>query len=50
MITKLEIQTTVKLSVTETELESTTTCVQDMLFVKEIVESIELKMELSMRL
>jgi hypothetical protein len=42
------MQETMKLSVTEAELDSTTTNVQDMLFVKQIIESMGLKVKIPM--
>jgi hypothetical protein len=39
VITKLIMQETMKLSVTEAELDSTITNVQDMLFVRQIIKS-----------
>ena len=48
VITRSTMQETVKLSVTEAELESATSNVQDMLFVKETVESLELTVQLPM--
>jgi hypothetical protein len=48
VVTKSVMQDTMKLSVTEAELESATTNVQDMLFLKQILESILLKVKLPM--
>lgn len=48
VITKSFMQTTMKLSVTESELDSATTNVQDMLFCKQILESIGLKVKVPM--
>jgi hypothetical protein len=48
VITKSVMQDTRKLSVTEAELDSAVTNVQDMLFVRQIVESIGLKVKLPM--
>ena len=42
------MQSTVKLSTTESEMDSMVTTAQDMLFVKDTVESIELKVETPM--
>ena len=42
------MQTMVKLSVIESELDSTVSTAQDMIFVKDIVENMELKVELPM--
>ena len=50
VISKSITQTTVKLSVTEAKLDSSTTEIQDMLFVMEVVESIELLVEKPMEL
>ena len=50
VISKSITQTTVKLSVTEAELDSATTEVQDMLFVMEVVESMGLLVEKPMEL
>jgi hypothetical protein len=50
IIVKSIMQETIKLSVTEAELDSTTTNVQDMLFVQQIVESLGLKVKLPMKL
>ena len=50
MICKSEMQRTTTLSVTETETVATVTCVQDMMFVKNIIESMKLEVELPMRL
>ena len=50
VVTRSAMQTTVKLSVTEAELESAVTNVQDMLHVKNIIESIGLKVKLPMLL
>ena len=48
VITRSFMQFTVKLSVTESELDSTVSTAQDMIFVKDIVESMELEVEVSM--
>jgi hypothetical protein len=48
VVTKSVMQDTMKLSVTEAELESATTNVQDMLYLKQILESILLKVKLPM--
>ena len=48
VITNCKMQPTVKLSVTEAELDSAITEAQDMLFVKEIIESMEMKVKLPM--
>jgi hypothetical protein len=48
VITKSTMQKTMKLLVTEAELDSAITKVQDMLFVKQIIESMGLKMKILM--
>ena len=48
VITRSVMQQTVKLSVTEAELESAISTVQDMCFVKNILESMELTVQLPM--
>jgi hypothetical protein len=48
VLTKSVMQETVKLSVTEAELESATTNVQDLLYVKQILESMGFTVELPM--
>jgi hypothetical protein len=48
VITKSIMQETMKLSVTEAELDSAVTNVQDMLFVKAIIESLGLKVKIPM--
>ena len=50
VIVKSGMQRSPTLSVTESELVSGVTCAQDMLFVKNIVESIDCKVKLSMLL
>ena len=50
VITRTLMQSTVKLSVTKAELDSTITTAQDMLFVKNTVESMELEVETPMLL
>jgi len=48
IITRSFMQDTVKLSVTESELESAVTCAQDMMFVKELMESMGFEVQLPM--
>ena len=48
--TKSTIQKTVALSVTEAEMNAGVSCVQDMLYAKKILESLELKVKLPMLL
>lgn len=48
VLVKSVMQETMKLSVTEAELEAATTNVQDMLFVKQIVEGMELTVKIPM--
>jgi hypothetical protein len=48
VLTKSIMQETMKLSVTEAELDSATSNVQDMCFVKQIIESMGLKVKLPM--
>ena len=50
VITRTLMQSTMKLSVTKAELDSTMTTAQDMLFVKNTVKSIELEVETLMLL
>ena len=50
VITRTYMQSTVKLSSTKSELDSTVTTAQDMLFVKDTVESMELEVETPMTL
>jgi hypothetical protein len=50
IIVKSILQETMKLSVTEAELDSATTNVQYMLFVRQIVESLGLKVKIPMKL
>ena len=48
VVTRTMMQSTIKLSSTESELDSMVTTAQDMLFVKDIVESMELEVETPM--
>ena len=50
VITRTLIQSTVKLLATKSKLDSTVTMAQDMLFVKDTVESMELEVEIPMLL
>jgi hypothetical protein len=47
---KSKMQESVTLSVTEAELAATTHCAQEMLHVKKVLESIELKVQMPMKL
>ena len=50
VITRMHMQSTVKLSATKSELDSTVTTAQDMLYIKDMVESMELEVETPMAL
>ena len=50
VVTRTHMQSTVKLSLTKSELDSTVITAQDMLFVKDTMESIELEVETPMTL
>ena len=50
VICKSGMQRTTTLSVTEAEKVAAVTCIQDMMFVKNIIESMKLEVELPMRL